>query len=103
MTYGRTYYLGLNKDTREGAGVEAGDLVRVEMELDDAPRVVEIPSELAVALAAVPDARERFDQLSFTHRREYARWITEAKRDETRQRRVSQAVQMLQAGTKTPR
>lgn len=102
MKYGDTYYLGLNKKTREGAGVDAGDLVHVEMELDDAPRVVEVPPELAVALDAAPDARERFDQLSFTHRKEYARWIAEAKRDETRQRRVEQAVEMLRAGTKTP-
>ena len=102
MKYGSTYYLGLTKETRDGAGVDAGDLVRVEMEVDDAPRVVEIPSELAVALAAAPDARERFDQLSFTHRKAYARWIAEAKRDETRQRRVEQAVEMLRAGTGAP-
>lgn len=102
IKYGDTYYLGLNKKTREGAGVDAGDLVRVEMELDNAPRVVEVPPELAVALDAAPDARERFDQLSFTHRTEYARWVAEAKLDESRQRRVEQAVELLRAGTKTP-
>jgi len=53
---------------------------------------------LAVALAADQQAAASFEQMAFTHRKEYARWIAEAKRDETRQRRVAQAVEMIKAG-----
>ena len=92
------FLLGLNATVREGAGVEAGDTVAVELELDTAPREVDIPDALAAALHGDPAARAAFDALSYTHRKEYARWVEEAKREETRQRRVSQALQMLKEG-----
>ena len=92
------FLLGLNATVREGAGVEAGDTVAVELELDTAPREVDIPDALAAALDGDPAARAAFDALSYTHRKEYARWVEEAKREETRQRRVSQALQMLKEG-----
>jgi len=76
--------------------------VTVEMELDDAPREVDVPQELASALADAPGARSAFDTLSFTHRKEYAGWIAEAKREETRRTRVEKAVAMLRGGVKTP-
>ena len=57
---------------------------------------------LAEALADAPDARAAFDGLSFTHRREYATWIAEARREDTRARRVAKAIQMLRAGTRHP-
>jgi hypothetical protein len=90
--------LGLNREVREGAGVRAGDDVEVTIELDEAPREVEVPGALAAALAADPEAGAAFERMAFTHRKEYARWIAEAKRDETRQRRVAQAVEMIRAG-----
>lgn len=102
MRYGGTYYLGLNSEVRQGAKVDAGDIATVEMELDDAPREVEVPRALAAALAAAPDARKTFDGLSYTHRKEYARWIAEAKREETKRTRVEKAVAMLRDGVKTP-
>lgn len=102
MRYGGTYYLGLNRELREGARVDAGDRVAVEMELDDAPREVEVPGELARALGENPDARNSFDALSYTHRKEYARWIAEAKREETRRTRVEKAIAMLRDGVRTP-
>jgi bacteriocin resistance YdeI/OmpD-like protein/uncharacterized protein DUF1905 len=92
------FMLGLNREVREGAGAEAGDTVALELELDTAPREVEVPEALAAALAGDPAAKAVFDQLSFTHRKEYARWIEEAKRDETRERRVAQALEMLREG-----
>jgi len=92
------FLLGLNATVREGAGVEAGETVAVELELDTAPREVDIPDALAAALDGDPAARAAFDALSYTHRKEYARWVEEAKREETRQRRVSQALQMLKEG-----
>ena len=94
--------LGLNREVRECAGVAIGDTVSVGLERDDEPRVVEEPDDFAALLAAAPDARAAFDALSYTHRKEYVRWITEAKRDETRQERLRRAIEMLQEGVKTP-
>jgi hypothetical protein len=92
------FLLGLNRAVREEAGVEAGDTVEVQLELDTMPREVEVPEALADALAEDFEARAAFDRLAYTHRKEYARWIDEAKRDETRQRRVTQALEMLRQG-----
>jgi len=90
--------LGLSRQVRESAGVTAGDEVEVAIELDTAPREVEVPEALSAALAADPEASAAFDRMAFTHRKEYARWVAEAKREETRQRRVEQAVSMIRAG-----
>ena len=92
------FLLGLNRSVREGAGVEAGDTVDVALELDTTPREVEVPEALAGALAEDPLARAAFDRLSYTHRKEYSRWIGEAKRDETRERRLAKALEMLRQG-----
>ena len=92
------FLLGLNREVREGAGVEAGDEVAVEIELDTAPREVEVPEALVSALGGDPAAAAAYEALAYTHRKEYARWISEAKRDETRERRVAQALEMLRAG-----
>jgi uncharacterized protein YdeI (YjbR/CyaY-like superfamily) len=94
--------LGLNKEVRAAAGVAAGDTVDVLIELDTEPREVEVPAALAKALDGDTVARAAFENMSFTHRKEYARWIGEAKRDETRQKRVTQALERLREG-KPPR
>ena len=100
--YGGRTYLGLTREVRAAAGVEVGDDVDVVLRRDQAPREVEMAPELAAALADAEDARERFERLSYTHRREYARWIAEAKRPQTRARRVEQAVAMLRDGVAHP-
>jgi hypothetical protein len=87
------YLVGLNKEVRAGAGIEAGDRVTVELVLDDEPRTVEIPDDLAAALD--PESRSFLDGLAYTHRKEYVRWIEEAKRAETREARVAKAAAML--------
>jgi hypothetical protein len=92
------FLLGMSRAVRQAAGVEAGDTVDVELELDTAPRDVEPPPALIEALAADPVARAAVDGLAYTHRKEYARWIEEAKRAETRERRVAEAVVMLREG-----
>jgi uncharacterized protein YdeI (YjbR/CyaY-like superfamily) len=92
------FLLGLSREVREGAGVQAGDDVDVTLELDAAPREVEVPEPLAAALAANPNAAAVFGRLAFTHRKEFARWVSEAKREETRDRRVQQALEMLRTG-----
>jgi uncharacterized protein YdeI (YjbR/CyaY-like superfamily) len=102
LTMGGRALLGLNREVREAAEVEAGQQVSVELERDDEPRTVEVPSDLAAALEADAALRETFEGLSYTHRKEYARWIEEAKREETRRRRVAKSVEMLREGIKTP-
>jgi uncharacterized protein YdeI (YjbR/CyaY-like superfamily) len=89
---GGEFLVGLRREVREAAGVEAGDSVTVTLALDEAPREVEVPPALAQALEG------DFDGLAFTHRKEFARWIAEAKKEETRERRVGQALQMLREG-----
>jgi Bacteriocin-protection, YdeI or OmpD-Associated/Domain of unknown function (DUF1905) len=93
------FLLGLNREVREAAGVEAGDEVAVELALDAEERTVEVPPALAAALAADPAAKALFDGLAYTHRKEFARWIAEAKKEDTRDRRVAKALEMLHAGT----
>jgi hypothetical protein len=95
---GGEFLLGLSRAVRDAAGVQAGDTVEVELELDTDPREVETPAALADALALDPQARVAYEGLAYTHRKEYARWIAEAKRDETRQSRVAKALEMLREG-----
>ena len=92
--YGGVTVLGLTNAFRKQAGIVKGDEVEVVIDRDDAPREIELPPELVAALADDAD-RARFDVLSFTHRREYAEWVAEAKRAETRERRAAQAVERL--------
>ena len=92
------FMLGLSRENREAAGVQAGETVTVAVRLDSEPRTVEIPEALVAALKQHPEVQQRFDGLAYTHRKEYARWIDEAKRDETRERRVAQAIEMIRAG-----
>jgi len=100
--YGGRFYVGLNRDVRDAAGVGPGDRFVVELARDDAPREVAVPPELAAALEAAPGAKAAFERLSFTHKREYAEWIADAEKDETKQRRVEKAVEMLADGVKHP-
>lgn len=101
--YGGHTYLGLTREIRAAAGIEAGDQVEVVLRRDDTPRKVQVPEELVAELTcAEPEVRARFDALAFTHRREYARWVGEAKKTETRARRAQRAVEMLREGAKHP-
>ena len=92
------FLFGLSKAVREQAGLEIGDTVTFTIALDDAPREVELPDDLVAALAADPAAQTAFDGLAFTHRKEFARWVAEAKKPETRARRLEQTVQMVREG-----
>jgi hypothetical protein len=97
---GPHHMLGILKSIREQLGKNLGDPVNVEIWRDEAGRTVELPPDFA-ALLKKEKLREAFDSLSYTHRREYVRWITEAKREETRARRLAKSVGMLRAGIKT--
>jgi hypothetical protein len=100
--YSGVSLIGFNKALREQAGIELGDEVTVELENDDEPREVDVPPVLGEALAGDPAAATAFDALSYTHRREYAEWIAQAKREGTRERRAAKALEMLKAGKRHP-
>ncbi len=88
---GGKYLLPLAKEHREAVGAKDGETVEVTLDLDDAPRTVEIPSDLAAALKKA-GAAKGFDALSYTFRKEHVRSINEAKAEDTRARRVEKAV-----------
>jgi hypothetical protein len=88
--------LGMLKSIRAELGKGDGDAVTVTVERDAGERVVEVPEDLAAALAEAR-LREAFDRLSYSHRREHVNAINDAKKPETRQRRISKALEMLKA------
>lgn len=88
------------KGIREQIGKEVGDKVKVAVWEDTAPRVVEVPEDFAHALKKSKAARTTFDNCSYTHQKEYVQWINSARREETRERRITQAVAMLEEGRK---
>jgi bifunctional DNA-binding transcriptional regulator/antitoxin component of YhaV-PrlF toxin-antitoxin module len=91
------YVVGVPSEHREAAGVKGGDTIEVQLELDTALRVVEVPKDFVAALKKAK-VREAFEKLSYTHRKEHVRAINEAKAAETRQRRIDRCVEMLTAG-----
>jgi hypothetical protein len=90
--------IGLARAAREQAGVSIGSAYRVEIVADEEARTVEVPKDLAVALADDVTARAAFEALADSHRKEFVRWICEAKRDATRAQRVAKTVEMVRAG-----
>jgi hypothetical protein len=100
MMGGASPMLLIRSDVRAQLGVTVGDQVQVRIELDTSPRVVELPEEAAAAVQANPEAQATWEGLSPGNRREYVRWIEDAKRPETRQRRIEETVRKLAAGEK---
>jgi hypothetical protein len=100
--YGGRSYVGFRKEVQEAAGIRIGDRIRVRIEPDVEPREIEVPEDLARALGKDGAAGQAFERLSYTHRKEYVQWVVEAKKPETRQRRVERTIEMLRAGTKHP-
>jgi len=91
--------IGFRKQVRGELGVEIGDQVHAVIERDDAPREIAIPDELLQALDADPAAKAAFEQLAPSHRKEHARAIAEAKRPETRAKRVAATIEALRTGS----
>lgn len=85
----------LRKSNREAAGLEGGETVMVTLELDTAAREVDPPADLTKALKAAPPAWDRWQELSYTHQREYAEAVEGAKKPETRARRIAEAVRAI--------
>lgn len=94
--------LGLTKEVRNAIQKNPGDLVHVILKKDEAPRVVEVPVDFGKLLDQHREVKTYFDSLSYTHRKEYVRWITEAKKQETRDNRLQKAIQMLQEKVRHP-
>jgi hypothetical protein len=95
-----SHLMPVNKVLRDGAGVKPGDTVTVVMERDEEERRVEIPTALKKELAKSKTARANWKKLSFTHQKEIAQSITNAKQEETRARRLAKAVDILKTGKK---
>ncbi|HEY7736776.1 MAG TPA: YdeI/OmpD-associated family protein [Candidatus Limnocylindrales bacterium] len=95
---GGTYMVGVSAEHRAAAGVKGGDEVDVGIELDTAPREVDVPPELAAALDAAPAARRTFEALSNSNKGWHVLQVTGAKTDETRERRIAKSIEALREG-----
>jgi hypothetical protein len=96
--YGDEYLLGVAAEHRAAAGVKAGDELDVDLELDTAPREIEVPADFAAALGKDRAAKQFFDGLSYSNKRRFTLSIEDAKTPETRQRRIEKAVSQLHDG-----
>ena len=92
---GPNHMLIILKGIREQIGKSFGDEVKVSVEEDVEERVITVPAEFKRAFKENPEAKVSFEKLSYTHKREYVTWINEAKKDETRARRIVQTVERL--------
>jgi hypothetical protein len=97
---GGRFMVPLSAEHRKAAGVAAGDEIDVDIEADREPRDVSVPADLAAALAGDEQARTFFEGLAYSHRKEWVRWVEEAKKAETRADRITKAVTSLRAGVR---
>jgi hypothetical protein len=95
---GGVFMLGVSNEVRRSAGVEAGQEVDIDLELDTEPREVVVPPDLAAALAADDAARRAFEALSYSNKRRIVIPIDDAKTPETRQRRIDKSIEGLREG-----
>ena len=95
---GGAYMIGVSSEHRGPAGVQGGDSVDVELALDTAPRVVDVPPELAAALEADPAAKATFDGLSYSNKSWHALQVTGTNNPETRARRIEKSIAALREG-----
>ena len=98
-TMGGRYLVPLSAENRNAALVAAGDVILVTITADAVPRETPLPDDLAAALT--PAAREFFAGLAASHRKEWVRWVEEAKKPETRAVRIEKTAAALAAGQKT--
>jgi hypothetical protein len=89
------HMLQVLKEIREKIGKSVGDEITVELEEDLEPRQVELPPDLQQALEASPTEQTYFNQLSYTHQKEYVKWVIEAKREQTRKERIQRTIELL--------
>ena len=98
---GQQHVLGVLKAIREQAAKQLGDTIRIQLWQDESDRTVEVPFDFATLLQK-HGVQDLFDALSYTHRKEYCRWITTAKKEETRAARLTKSIDMIRRGIRTP-
>ena len=96
--YGGVYMIGVSAEKRAPARVKGGDVVDVDLELDTAPREVDVPPELQAALDADPAAKATFDRLSYSNKSFHALQVTGTNNPETRARRIAKSIAALREG-----
>lgn len=96
------HWIGITQEIRKKLAIETGDKIKVTLKEDIEPRIVELPVDLRNLLETNALANQAFEKLSYTHKKEYVRWITEAKKNETRESRLQKTIELLIKGTKTP-
>ncbi len=97
---GGAYWIPVSAERRDGAVIKAGDTIEVALEVDTAPRTVEVPQDFQAALEGDLAAKQFFDSLAYSHQLRHVLAITDAKTPETRQRRIDKALEMLREGRK---
>jgi hypothetical protein len=97
---GGCYMIGMTQALRKEIGKAPGDIVNVKVEKDDEERVIELPDDFKFMLEQNPLAKEYYEKLSYSNKREYYQWITGAKKEETRKDRIKKAAEMLAEGKK---
>ena len=100
MPMGGCHRMVVNRTLRAGANCKAGDTVNIVLQRDTEERSVDVPPDLARVLTNHKKAKEHWDKLAFTHKKEMAKWILEAKQEETKKRRLEKILQVLKTGTK---
>ncbi len=98
MNMGDGHMMAVNADLRAGGKCKAGDRVKVVLELDEEERKVEVPASVKKIINSDPQAKEYWAKLSFTHQKEYVKAIEDAKRPETRERRIASMMDALRKG-----
>lgn len=96
------HWIGITQEIRKKIKKEPGDFITVSIKEDLEPRVVDLPSDLKILLEQNSIAWEVYNKLSYTHKKEYVRWVTEAKKQETRENRLQKTIELLEKGIKTP-
>ena len=95
---GPNHMLIILKGIREQIGKMFGDEIKVSVEVDAEERVVTVPAELKRAFKSEKEVKSAFEKLSYTHQKEYVKWIEDAKKAETRQSRITKTIEMLKKG-----
>src|SRR5438876_7323685 len=97
---GEGHCMVVKKEIRQAIGKTAGDTVKVVMEIDTEPRIVDVPEDFQKALDNNPTVKGIFDKFSYTHKKEYVEWIEGAKRPVTRENRIKKAVEQIDGSKK---
>lgn len=99
---GGCHILGIRKEIRQAIGKQAGDIVHVWLCQDTEPRILDIPDDFKILLDENPESRAFYNSLSYSNQKRYVTWITSAKKAETRNERLTNAISLLKDNVKQP-